>query len=148
VNASERRQEEYRRQKAERKRLRELEEAERIRAEQSIRTVLDRHHPEGIPADLVEGICGIANRLIRKIALLEKVIREMHDGVHKIAEEAAWRDVAGYKECARQVREHGEELGLSPEVLDSLLRNLVAMEERERAERDRAASSQVEWSRG
>ncbi len=58
---------EFERQKAERRRIRVLDQAMRLECEAAIRLVLDEYYPAGIPADLVERICLIQNKLIRQI---------------------------------------------------------------------------------
>lgn len=140
--------EEYERQRAERRRLVKLEQDRRVENETAVRLVLDEFYPAGVPDDLLERICLIQNRLIKQRTLDEKTMREMHDGINRIADEASLREVRGFDECARQVREHAGELGLSDQVTDSLLRNHVRRLEAEKAEKDRAATQQVEWSRG
>lgn len=139
--------EEFERSRAERKRLREMDQQKRLKSEKAVRLVLDDHFPGGAPEDLLERICLIQNGLIKEIVLLEKVVREMHDGIHLVAEGAAERWIEGFEECARQVRAYGEELDLPGETIDSLLRNQVRRKEEEEAAKNRAATQQVEWSR-
>jgi hypothetical protein len=141
------RRKEYSRQRAERRRLQELEQRKRMQNEAAVRLVLDSFFPAGVPDELIERICRIQNHLIKEVTLNERVIRELHDGINRIGNEAAQREVNGFDECARQVRTHGEELGLSEKVIDSLLRNHVSRLEAEKAEKNRAATQQVEWSR-
>ena len=138
---------EFRRSRMERQRLVELGRSMRMDNERNVRLVLDKFFPAGIPDGLVEQICRVQNALIREIVQGDKVIRELHDGINRISDEAARREVRGYDLCAEQVRTHADELGLDPEVTDSLLRNHVRMREAERAERDRMASRKVEWLR-
>lgn len=138
---------EFRRQRAERRRLREMEQRARMDNEREVRLILDEYYPAGIPEDLLERICGVQNRLIRTISQNEKVIRELHDGINRIADEAAQREVTGFNECASQVRRFGAELGLAPTVIDSLLRNQALITQAEQAAKDRAATQQVEWTR-
>lgn len=138
---------EFARQRAERRRLRELDDRLRIQTEAAIRTVLDEYHQAGIPDDLIERICLIQNGLIKQVVSREKVIREMHDGVHRLAEEAAGRWMDGFQSYADQVRTHAAELNLSSAVVDSLLRNDPRQSEESREERNEAASQQVAWKR-
>lgn len=138
---------EFLRSRAERKRLRELDQRMRLDTERAVRLVLDEHFPAGIPADLLERICMIQNGLIREIVQADKVMRELHDGINRIANEAAQREVDGFNECAGQVRKFGAELGLAQTVIDSLLRNQIRLQEAEQEEKNRAATQQVEWSR-
>jgi len=138
---------EFRRSKAERRRLAELGQSMRMENERSVRLILDKHFPGGAPEGLLESICLVQNGLIRQLVQAEKVMRELHDGINRISDEAAQREVAGFDECARQVRAHAEELGVTEPVVNSLLRNHVRMQEAERAERNHAASQKVEWSR-
>lgn len=140
--------EEFARQRAERRRLRALEEDRRIRNEAAVRRVLDEYFPAGIPDDLIQRVCRIQNDLIREMTKNEKVIREMHDGVHRLAEEAAGRWLDGFHACADQVRTHAAEANLSPVVVDSLLRNDQRPAGESREERNEAASRQVAWKRG
>lgn len=140
--------EEFERSRAERKRLAAMSQRMRIDNERSVRLILDEYFPEGIPADLLERICTIQNGLVREVVSLEKATREMHDGINRIKNEADQRWVDGFNECAQQVRTHAEELGVSEPVVNSLLRNQVRMQEAEQAEKNRAATQQVEWSRG
>lgn len=138
---------EFLRSREERRRLREMDQRMRLEAERQVRLVLDDHFPAGVPEDLLERICKIQNGLIWKIVQGEKATRELHDGINRISDEAAQREVQGYNLCAEQVRAHAEELGLDNAVTDSLLRNHVSMQEADQAERNRAATQQVEWSR-
>lgn len=138
---------ELRRSRAERQRLVELGRSMRMDNERSIRLVLDKFFPAGAPDGLLEQICRVQNTLIREVVQGDKVIRELRDGINRISDEAAQREVQGYNRCAEQVRAHADELKLGAAVTDSLLRNHVRMQEEERAERDRAASRKVEWSR-
>lgn len=133
---------------------RDMDERMRLRTEASMRTVLDGYYPGGIPDDLIERLCLIANALVKEVVHLNGVNRDLHDGINRIANEADLRWVDGFDECARQVRLFGEELGLDTAVIDSLLRNhlLKQKTEREESERQNAldaeASRQVQWSRG
>lgn len=138
--------EEFERSRAESRRLRALDVRMRMENEAAVRTVLDDHLPAGLPDDLVERICRIQNALIKQIVQSEKVTRELHDGINRISDEASQRWVEGFRECADQVRAHAAELGLAPSVVKSLLRN----DEREadQQERNRAATQQVQWTRG
>jgi hypothetical protein len=138
---------EFRRSRMERQRLVELGRSMRMDNERNVRLVLDKFFPAGIPDGLVEQICRVQNALIREVVQGDKVIRELHDGINRISDEAARRETRGYDLCVEQVRTHADELGLDPEVTDSLLRNHVRMREAERAERDRTASRKVEWLR-
>jgi hypothetical protein len=140
-------QSEFERQRAERRRLLELERSMRMDNERAVRLILDEYFPAGIPDDLLERICAVQNRLIKNATQDAKTIREMHDGINRIADEAAQREVDGFNECASQVRRFGAELGLAPTVIDSLLRNQVRGDEAERADKNRAATRQVQWSR-
>lgn len=140
-------EDEFRRQRAERRRRLEEEQRARMDNEREVRLILDEYYPAGIPEDLLERICGVQNRLIRTISQNEKVIRELHDGINRIADEAAQREVTGFNECASQVRRFGAELGLPPTVIDSLLRNQALITQAEQAAKDRAATQQVEWTR-
>jgi hypothetical protein len=140
--------EEFSRQRAERRRLRELEENRRIRSEAAVQAALGEYHPQGIPDGLLQRICGMQNELIRETVQNEKVIREMHDGVHRIAEEAVGRWLDGFRTCADQIRMFADELDLSPAVVNSLLRNDQRPAGESREERNEAASQQVAWKRG
>lgn len=140
--------EEFARQRAERRRLRELDERSRIQNEAAVRTVLDEYFPAGIPEDLIERVCLIQNELIKEITRNEKTVRELHDGVHRLAEEAAGRWLDGFRACADQVRVFATEMNLSPAVVDSLLRDDHRPAGESREERNEAASQRVQWKRG
>lgn len=140
--------EEFARQRAEHRRLRKLEEDRCVHNEAAVRQVLDEHFPAGIPDDLIQQVCRIQNKLIKEMTQNEKVIREMHDGIHRLAEEAAGRWVDGFRTCADQIRAFAAELNLSPAMVDSLLRNDQRSPGESREERNEAASQQVAWKRG
>lgn len=133
--------------RARRRHFQEMDQNLRVSAEREVRLLLDEFFPSGAPEGLLERICRAQNRFIKDIVNLEKAVRDMHDGLHSIAEGAAQREVDGFNECARQVRAHAEELGVSEPVVNSLLRNQVARLEAEQHEKDRAATQQVEWKR-
>lgn len=138
---------EFDRQRAERKRLQEMDQRKRLANEAAIRLVLDEFYPAGVADELIERICQIQNRLIKETVRNEKIIREMHDGIHLVAEGAAQRWLDGFHECADQVRGYAAELGLAPVVVDSLLRNDARTKETSREVKDEAATRQVEWKR-
>lgn len=140
--------EEFARQRAERRRLRGLEELKQRESEDAVRAALAEYYPDGIPEGLMQRICLIQNRLIKEISQNEKVIREMHDGVHRLAEEVAERWMDGFHTHADQVRIHAAELNLHPDIVDSLLRNDSRRGDESREERNEAASRQVKWKRG
>lgn len=119
----------------------------RVRNEASMREVLDAYHPGGVPDGLAERLCLIANALIKEIVHQERAIRDLHDGINRIKNEADLRWVDGFEECARQVRRFGEEAGLTGDVIDGLLRNHILMRQRAGEARNEEASRQVEWKR-
>lgn len=133
--------------RARRQHFQEMDERMRLDGERATRLLLDEFFPAGAPEGLLERICTSRNRLVKEIVSLEKVVREMHDGINRIKNEADQRWVDGFNECAQQVRMHAEELGVSEPVVNSLLRNQVRMQEAEQAEKNQAATQQVEWSR-
>lgn len=135
--------------RARRREFQEMDQRLRVNGEREVRLLLDEFFPAGAPEGLLERICQGRNRLVKDIVSLEKACREMHDGINRIKNEADQRWVDGFDECARQVRSHADGLGVSPPVVDSLLRNHTPVQERRReeAERNRAATQQVEWSR-
>lgn len=139
--------EEYGWQRARRRHFQEMDQRKRIDGERTVRLLLDEFFPAGAPDGLLERICRIQNLLIKEIVQGEKVTRELHDGINRIANEADQRWVDGFNECAQQVRRFGEELGVSEPVVNSMLRNQVRREETEQAEKDQAATRQVEWTR-
>lgn len=55
---------------------------------------------------------------------LEKAVREMHDGINRIANEANLREVAGGQVAAERVRVHAAELGVPKATVDQLLRDI------------------------
>lgn len=133
--------------RARRRHFQEMDQRMRLDGERATRLLLDEFFPAGAPEGLLERLCLGRNRLVKEIVSLEKVVREMHDGINRIKNEADQRWVDGFNECARQVRVHADELGVSESVVNSLLRGQVSMQEAEQAEKNRAASQQVEWSR-
>jgi len=133
--------------RARRRHFQEMDQRMRLDGERATRLLLDEFFPAGAPEGLLERLCLGRNRLVKEIVSLEKVVREMHDGINRIKNEADQRWVDGFNECAQQVRTHAAELGLGEPVVDSLLRGQVSMQEAEQAEKNRAASQQVEWSR-
>lgn len=139
---------EFARQRAERRRLHELRERMHKESETAIRTVLDEHCPSGIPEGLVRRLCLIQNELILEITENEKAIRVIHDGIHRLTEEAAGKWLDGFYACADQVRTHAAEANLPPDLVDSLLRNDQRHFSTAREERNAAASKQVQWTRG
>lgn len=133
--------------RARRRHFQEMDQRMRLDGERATRLLLDEFFPAGAPEGLLERLCLGRNRLVKEIVSLEKVVREMHDGINRIKNEADQRWMDGFNECARQVRVHADELGVSESVVNSLLRGQVSMQEAEQAEKNRAASQQVEWSR-
>lgn len=139
---------EFERQRAERKRLRELDVQMRLESEAAVRALLDEFYPAGVPDELVERICQVQNGLIKRVIRLEGVTRELHDGINRIGDESFQRWMNGFRECADQVRAHAIELKLAPVVVDSLLRNDIREEKTTRWDKDQAATQQVVWKRG
>jgi hypothetical protein len=133
--------------RARRRHFQEMDQRMRLDGERATRLLLDEFFPAGAPEGLLERLCLGQNRLVKEVVSLEKVVREMHDGINRIKNEADQRWMDGFNECARQVRVHADELGVSEPVVNSLLRGQVSMQEAEQAEKNRAASQQVEWSR-
>lgn len=133
--------------RARRRRFQEMDQRKRMDGEREVRILLDEFFPAGAPEGLLERICQGQNRLVKEIVGLEKVTEELHDGINRIKNEADLRWVDGFNECARQVRAHAEELGVTEPVVNSLLRNQVRKDEAEQHEKNRAATRQVEWSR-
>jgi hypothetical protein len=138
---------EYERQRAQRREFQEMGQRMRLDNERNIRLILDEFFPAGAPEGLLERICGVQNRLVKEIVGNEKVIRELHDGIGRIANEADLRWTDGFAECARQVREFGTQMGLSRAEIDSLLRNHLAAQQALEDAKNREASRQVEWTR-
>lgn len=136
--------------RARRREFQEMDLNLRMANERKVRLLLDDVFPAGAPDGLLERVCRIQNLLIRDIVAGARSGRELHDGINRIKNEADQRWVDGFDECARQVRQFGEESGLGEAVIDGLLRNHVGTQDRqrERAEQDRAATRQVEWKRG
>lgn len=133
--------------RARRRHFQDMDQRMRLNGERAIRLLLDEFFPAGAPEGLLERLCTGQNRLVKEIVSLEKVVREMHDGINRIKNEADQRWVDGFNECAQQVRAHADELGVSEPVVNSLLRGQISMQEAEQAEKNRSASQQVEWSR-
>lgn len=107
---------EWRRQRAESIRLREMGDRMRMENEAAVRRALEEFYPSGLPEGLVERICQIQNGLIKKIVRNEKVMREMHDGINRIAEESAQRWVDGFETQRERVRLAAAERGMSEEM--------------------------------
>lgn len=107
---------EWRRQQAESIRLREMGDRMRMENEAAVRRALEEFYPSGLPEGLVERICQIQNGLIKKIVRGEKVMREMHDGINRIAEESAQRWVDGFETQRERVRLAAAERGMSEEM--------------------------------
>lgn len=107
---------EWRRQRAESIRLREMGDRMRMENEAAVRRALEEFYPSGLPEGLVERICQIQNGLIKKIVQNEKVMREMHDGINRIAEESAQRWVDGFETQRERVRLAASERGMSEEM--------------------------------
>lgn len=107
---------EWRRQRAESIRLREMGDRMRMENEAAVRRALEEFYPSGLPEGLVERICQIQNGLIKKIVRGEKVMREMHDGINRIAEESAQRWVDGFETQRERVRLAAAERGMSEEM--------------------------------
>lgn len=141
------RSEEYERQRAQRREFQEMSTRKRMASERATRLLLDEFFPAGAPDGLLERICGVHNGLIGEIVGLERVTRELHDGINRIKNESDLRWVDGFAECARQVREFGTQMGLSRAEIDSLLRNHLAAQQTLENAKNREASRQVEWKR-
>lgn len=107
---------EWRRQRAESIRLREMGDRMRMENEAAVRRALEEFYPSGLPEGLVERICQIQNGLIKKIVRGEKVMREVHDGINRIAEESAQRWVDGFETQRERVRLAAAERGMSEEM--------------------------------
>lgn len=138
---------EYERQRAQRREFQEMSQRMRLDNERNIRLILDEFFPAGAPDGLLERVCGVQNLLVKEIVSLEKVTRELHDGIGRIANEADQRWTDGFAECARQVREFGTQMGLARAQIDSLLRNHLAAQQALEDAKNREASRQVEWTR-
>lgn len=111
---------EWQRQRAERLRLREMSERLRMRNEAAVRLALEEFYPSGLPDGLVERICQIQNGLIKEIVRDSKVIREMHDGINRVAEESAQRWLDGFETQRERVRLAASERGMSDELTAEL----------------------------
>ncbi len=138
---------EYQRQRAQRREFQEKDERMRMDNERTVRLILDEFFPAGVPDGLLERICGVQNRLVKEIIGNEKAIRELHDGINRIANEADQRWLGGFAECAGQVQKFGTQMGLSQAVIDSLLRNHIAAQKTLEDAKNKEASRQVEWTR-
>ncbi|MFJ9114458.1 hypothetical protein ACIRJO_02800 [Streptomyces sp. NPDC102394] len=63
------------------------------------------------------------NALRKEIANLEKVCRELHDGINRIANEADAREVAGGKVTADRIRVRAAELKVPSDIINQLLQD-------------------------
>ena len=108
----------------------------RAGVERGIRAALESSFPGGIPDEVLEAVCAVPLALVQEVGRLEKVCREMHDGIHLIAEGAAERFLEGHRTCAGQVREHAATLKLKSQVVDFLLQDHLRSAETERKMRE------------
>lgn len=107
--------------RAERQRVEEIKRVRRAHADARVREVLDRYFPQGTPAGFLIALQRTSQPLIDEVGRLEKVVKEMHDGVHVLAEEAAQRWVDGFNECENKVRARAAEAGMTPDQIEAIL---------------------------
>lgn len=101
----------------------------RTGVERGVRAALESSFPGGIPDDVLEAVCAVPLALVEEVGRLERACREMHDGIHLIAEGAAERFLEGHRICAKQVQEHAATLKLKSQVVDFLLQDHFRSEE-------------------
>jgi ribonucleotide reductase alpha subunit len=107
--------------RAERRRIEEIKGVWRERTDGQVREVMNRYFPAGTPAGFLVALQHTSQPLIDEVGRLEKAVKEMHDGVHVLAEEAAQRWVDGFNECEQKVRSRAAEAGMTPEQIEAIL---------------------------
>lgn len=107
--------------RAERKRVEGIKGIWRERTDGRVREVLDRYFPGGAPAGFLIALQRTSQPLIEEVGRLEKAVKEMHDGVHVLAEEAAQRWVDGFTDCEQKVRARAVEAGMTPDQIETIL---------------------------
>lgn len=107
--------------RAERRRVEEIKERWRERTDGRVREVLNTYFPGGAPAGFLVALQRASQPLIDEVGTLEKVVKEMHDGVHVLANEAAQRWLDGFNECEQKVRARAAEAGMTPDQIEAIL---------------------------
>lgn len=110
--------------KARRAERRRIEEIKGVRSEHTdgrVREVLNRYFPGGTPSGFLVALQRTSQPLIEEIGRLEGTVKELHDGINRISDEAAQRWVDGFNECEQKVRARAAEAGLAPEQIEAIL---------------------------